>query len=170
MGADQNDGLWKNKIEIHAMKFSFYIWLLDYKLCLSDGRAGRSGSVSWVQIKSKGLIFHCSIHSNVLKVYFITSDILENSLFMSFEHVFLFIVNTFRKQSVVVWLFTLTFEISRGGSQHRIHGMFERALAVDRFHKSVLLWRCYIAYELTIACNPSAARRVFFRAIHACPW
>jgi len=35
---------------------------------------------------------------------------------------------------------------------------------------SVVLWRCYIGYELNIAHDPSAARRIFFRAIHACPW
>ncbi|KAL5545147.1 hypothetical protein UlMin_008931 [Ulmus minor] len=75
-----------------------------------------------------------------------------------------------KKQSVVVWLFALSFEISRGGSQYRIHGLFERALANDKMRNSVLLWRCYIAYETNIACDPHAARRIFFRAIHACPW
>ncbi|XP_061988537.1 uncharacterized protein LOC133707006 [Rosa rugosa] len=75
-----------------------------------------------------------------------------------------------KKPSVVVWLFALSFEISKGGSQHRIRGLFERALANDRFHNSVVLWRCYIAYEMNIACNPSTSRRIFFRAIHACPW
>ncbi|XP_008240390.1 PREDICTED: protein NRDE2 homolog [Prunus mume] len=75
-----------------------------------------------------------------------------------------------KKPSVVVWLFALSFEMSKGGSQHRIRGLFERALASDRFHNSVVLWRCYIAYEMKVVCNPSAARRNFFRAIHACPW
>ncbi|CAL9031771.1 unnamed protein product [Prunus brigantina] len=75
-----------------------------------------------------------------------------------------------KKPSVVVCLFALSFEMSKGGSQHRIRGLFERALASDRFHNSVVLWRCYIAYEMKVACNPSAARRNFFRAIHACPW
>nr|CAN63561.1 hypothetical protein VITISV_008646 [Vitis vinifera] len=42
------------------------------------------------------------------------------------------------------------------------HGLFERALSNDRLRHSVLLWRCYIAYEIDIASNPSAARRVFF--------
>ncbi|KAM1938381.1 hypothetical protein FF1_015989 [Malus domestica] len=75
-----------------------------------------------------------------------------------------------KKPSVVVWLFALSFELSKGGSEHRIRGLFERALANDRFHNSVVLWRCYIAYEMNMASNPSAARRNFFRAIHACPW
>ncbi|RVW74508.1 Protein NRDE2-like [Vitis vinifera] len=74
------------------------------------------------------------------------------------------------KPSVMVWLFAVSYELIRGGSQHRIHGLFERALSNDRLRHSVLLWRCYIAYEIDIASNPSAARRVFFRAIHACPW
>ncbi|XP_004299491.1 PREDICTED: protein NRDE2 homolog [Fragaria vesca subsp. vesca] len=75
-----------------------------------------------------------------------------------------------KKPSVVVWLFALSFEISKGVSQHRIRGLFERALADDKFHNSVVLWRCYIAYEMNMACNPSTSRRIFFRAIHACPW
>lgn len=75
-----------------------------------------------------------------------------------------------KRPSVVAWLFALAFEMGRGGSRHRIHGLFERALANDSLRTSVLLWRSYIAYEIDIAQNPSAARRIFFRAIHACPW
>ncbi|CAH8284569.1 unnamed protein product [Eruca vesicaria subsp. sativa] len=75
-----------------------------------------------------------------------------------------------KNPSVVVWLFALSYELSRGGSLHRIRGLFERALAQDTLNNSVILWRCYIAYEIDIAHNPSAARRVYFRAINACPW
>ncbi|KAK2655649.1 hypothetical protein Ddye_008701 [Dipteronia dyeriana] len=75
-----------------------------------------------------------------------------------------------KKPSIVVWLFALAFEISRGGSLHRIHGLFERALAQDEVRCSVVLWRWYIAYEINIACDLSAARRIFFQAIYACPW
>lgn len=66
--------------------------------------------------------------------------------------------------------FSLSFELCKAGSDNRIHNLFERALTDDKLQKSVLLWRCYLAYEAEIACNASAARRVFFRAIHACPW
>ncbi|OAY83366.1 Protein NRDE, partial [Ananas comosus] len=72
--------------------------------------------------------------------------------------------------SVIAWLFALSFEWDKPGSSSRIHGLFERALANNKLQKSVLLWRCYLAYEADIVRNPSAARRVFFRAIHACPW
>ncbi|XP_037495827.1 nuclear exosome regulator NRDE2 [Jatropha curcas] len=75
-----------------------------------------------------------------------------------------------KKPSVIVWIFALSFEMSRGGSHHRIHGLFERALANESLRKSVILWRIYIAYEINIAHDHSAARRIFFRAIHACPW
>ncbi|KAL6635205.1 hypothetical protein ACP70R_027876 [Stipagrostis hirtigluma subsp. patula] len=75
-----------------------------------------------------------------------------------------------RDPSVIALLFALSFEWSKAGSENRIHSLFERALADDKLQKSVLLWRCYLAYETEIACNASAARRVFFRAIHACPW
>ncbi|XP_024023482.1 protein NRDE2 homolog [Morus notabilis] len=75
-----------------------------------------------------------------------------------------------KKESVVIWIFALSFEINRGGSQHRIRGLFEKAVGNDTMQNSVLLWRCYIAYEANIARDFSAARRIFFRAIHACPW
>ncbi|XP_020572786.1 protein NRDE2 homolog isoform X2 [Phalaenopsis equestris] len=75
-----------------------------------------------------------------------------------------------RKPSVIVWLSALAFELGKQGAEHRVHGLFEKALANDKLQKSALLWRCYLAYETDIACNPSAARRTFFRAIHACPW
>lgn len=78
--------------------------------------------------------------------------------------------NVLRKPSVIVWIFALSYEMSRGGSHHRIHGLFERALANVSLRKSVVLWRSYIAYEIDILHNPSAAKRIFFRAIHACPW
>ncbi|GAB2286590.1 hypothetical protein Dimus_020987 [Dionaea muscipula] len=75
-----------------------------------------------------------------------------------------------KNPSVIALLFALSFELSRGGLQPRIHGLFERALALEQLHTSVLLWRCYIAYEINVAGNFSAAKRIYFRAIHACPW
>ncbi|KAM7251519.1 hypothetical protein ACFE04_023402 [Oxalis oulophora] len=60
--------------------------------------------------------------------------------------------------------------MNRGGPQPRIHGLFERALANDQLRNCVLLWRAYIGYEVHVVCNLSAAKRIFFRAIHACPW
>ncbi|KAF8730247.1 hypothetical protein HU200_017225 [Digitaria exilis] len=75
-----------------------------------------------------------------------------------------------RDPSIITLLFALSFEWSKTGSDNRIHSLFERALADDKLQKSVLLWRCYLAYEAEKAGNASAARRVFFRAIHACPW
>ncbi|KAG5530843.1 hypothetical protein RHGRI_025714 [Rhododendron griersonianum] len=74
-----------------------------------------------------------------------------------------------KNPSVITLLFALSFEISRGGSHHRIRGLFERGFENEKLRSSVLLWRCYIAYEVNVACNPYAARRLFFRAIHACP-
>lgn len=78
--------------------------------------------------------------------------------------------NLQKKPSLVAWLFALSFDMSRGGTEHRIRRLFERALENEKLRNSVLIWRSYIAYECDIACNPSAARRAFFRAIHACPW
>ncbi|KAH1152400.1 hypothetical protein AAZX31_16G195400 [Glycine max] len=77
---------------------------------------------------------------------------------------------SYKKPSVVLWLFALSYEMFKGGSHHRIRGLFEKALGNDRLCSSVLLWRCYIMFEMEIAHDPSAARRAFFRAIHSCPW
>ncbi|KAJ3695951.1 hypothetical protein LUZ60_001328 [Juncus effusus] len=77
---------------------------------------------------------------------------------------------TQRNPSVILYIFAISFEWGRDGSHNRIHGLFERALSNEKLQKSVLLWRLYIDYEINIVCNPSSARRVFFRAIHACPW
>ncbi|KAF9625216.1 hypothetical protein IFM89_020802 [Coptis chinensis] len=74
------------------------------------------------------------------------------------------------KPSVILWLFALSYELGKEGSRHRIHALFERAVADDRLQDCVILWRCYLAYEADVACNLSAARRIFFRAINACPW
>uniref|UniRef100_A0A7N0UFL9 Protein NRDE2 homolog n=1 Tax=Kalanchoe fedtschenkoi TaxID=63787 RepID=A0A7N0UFL9_KALFE len=75
-----------------------------------------------------------------------------------------------RRPSIMLWLFTICYEIGVGGSQHRILGLFERALAHDQFHSSVILWRWYIAYLTDVTGDLSAAKRFFFRAIHTCPW
>lgn len=75
-----------------------------------------------------------------------------------------------KKPSVIAWLFALSYEFGKPGSQHRIHALFERALSDDRLQDSVILWRCYIAYEVHVVCNSTSARRIFYRAINACPW
>ncbi|KAJ0463082.1 putative siRNA-mediated silencing protein NRDE-2 [Helianthus annuus] len=75
-----------------------------------------------------------------------------------------------KKPSVTLCLFALSYEISKGSSCHRIHRIFEKALADNVLRDSVLLWRLYIDYDIHVACDLSAARRVYFRAIHTCPW
>ncbi|CAN6465668.1 unnamed protein product [Victoria cruziana] len=74
-----------------------------------------------------------------------------------------------KRPSVIIWLCTFLNELGKAGSQYRIHGLFEKALGSEALQKPVVLWRCYLEYELHM-CNPAAAKRVFFRAIHACPW
>ncbi|KAI7730655.1 hypothetical protein M8C21_001008 [Ambrosia artemisiifolia] len=75
-----------------------------------------------------------------------------------------------KKPSVTLCLFALSYEISKGSSHHRIHRIFEKALADNVLRDSVLLWRLYIDYEIHVTCDLSAARRIYFRAIHTCPW
>lgn len=58
----------------------------------------------------------------------------------------------------------------RIGNNSRIRSLFERALETKATQQSVVLWRTYLAYEFHINKNMEGARRVYFRAIHACPW
>lgn len=57
---------------------------------------------------------------------------------------------------------------------HRIRSLLERSVSTASKNASatrskVLLWRVYLAYELALG-RPDSARRVYFRAINACPW
>ncbi|CAI5475271.1 unnamed protein product [Closterium sp. Yama58-4] len=74
--------------------------------------------------------------------------------------------------SPLLWLLSLLVEVARPGARPRVRGLLERALAssAQGSGQCVLMWRLYIGYELHISQNADAARRVFFRAIHTCPW
>ncbi|KAL4578898.1 hypothetical protein LXL04_015029 [Taraxacum kok-saghyz] len=75
-----------------------------------------------------------------------------------------------KKPSVSLCLFALSYEISKGSSHHRVHRIFERVLADNMLKSCVLLWRLYLSYEVHVTHDMSAARRIYFRAIHSCPW
>ncbi|MCO5592056.1 hypothetical protein L7F22_046050 [Adiantum nelumboides] len=75
-----------------------------------------------------------------------------------------------RNPTTVLWLFAISIELGRPGSGPRIHSLFEKAVDSNKTQQSVVLWRCYMAYELEVRGDFDAARRVYFRAIHACPW
>lgn len=75
-----------------------------------------------------------------------------------------------KHSSPTLWLFALSCELWRAGAGPRVHRLFERGLESKETQHCVLLWRCYLAYEVRVAVNAEAARRVYFRAIHACPW
>ncbi|WCJ42165.1 Nuclear exosome regulator NRDE2 [Euphorbia peplus] len=123
-----------------------------------------SSSKLWESIMQGLQLYPCS--SEVLKALLEISNLYRtpNKLRLVFDDY------CQKKPPVIVWIFMLAFEMNRGGSRHRIHGLFERALANENLHNSVILWRLYVAYEIDVEQNPIAARRIFFRAIHACPW
>lgn len=78
-----------------------------------------------------------------------------------------------RNPSTMLWMFALSTELHRERvctSRPRVRSLFERALENAVTQQSVVLWRIYLAYEFDINHNADAARRVYFRAIHACPW
>ncbi|KAG0609755.1 hypothetical protein M758_7G011500 [Ceratodon purpureus] len=75
-----------------------------------------------------------------------------------------------RNASTLLWMFSLATELNNEGNGARIRSLFERALEMKATRHSVLLWRTYLAYEYDINQNIESARRIYFRAIHACPW
>ncbi len=50
-----------------------------------------------------------------------------------------------------------------------MQAVLERALASKGGQQCGLLWRAALGFELSRG-RPEAARRVFLRGIHACPW
>eukprot|EP00850_Spirogloea_muscicola_P017458 SM000150S01717 [mRNA] locus=s150:236987:240741:+ [translate_table: standard] len=73
-----------------------------------------------------------------------------------------------RFPGVEVWSFAIACEAGRAGTHARMRTVLERALRTPHGGACVLLWRAYLSLELRS--GPEAARRIFFRAIHACPW
>ena len=75
--------------------------------------------------------------------------------------------------SPLFWLVAVAAEIARPGARPRVRSLLERGIAAIERHTgthSVLMWRLYIAYEMEVVGGKERARRIFFRAIHACPW
>jgi hypothetical protein len=95
-------------------------------------------------------------------------------------------------QRLAVWLQALRVEAQStpGGvgaaAAHRVRGLLERAASASSSAASAavsstdadaaaagattpLVWRIYQAYEMAGG-RPEAAKRVFFRAVNACPW
>ncbi|KAL9263204.1 Nuclear exosome regulator NRDE2-like protein [Drosera capensis] len=140
-------------------------FLLNYYLTVVERHHDQAGMKK---------LFSCISHG--LQIYPYNPQLFRSLLDVCSAHIVpnklrQFLDGHFQKNpSVIALLFALSFELSKGGLQSRIHGLFERALAVEQLHTSVLLWRCYMAYEADVVGNLSAAKRIYFRAIHACPW
>mmetsp|Transcript_19060 Transcript_19060/g.31227 ORF Transcript_19060/g.31227 Transcript_19060/m.31227 type:complete len:523 (+) Transcript_19060:368-1936(+) len=70
----------------------------------------------------------------------------------------------------IVWEMSIRSEVGRTGVTHRIRALFEKALNSDsKSSGCVGLWRLYMRFELGCK-NPSAAVRIYYRALKACPW
>jgi tetratricopeptide (TPR) repeat protein len=84
--------------------------------------------------------------------------------------------------SSLLSIFTeLARPIYSGSTVHSARAAFERALSTDPSNTtkentdsppspSLSLWKLYIYFELHRANNPDAAKRVYYRALRACPW
>lgn len=77
--------------------------------------------------------------------------------------------------SLLSILTELTRPIYTGSTIHSARAAFERALQPSSSHSgnatpSPSLWKLYIFFELHRAKDQSAAQKLFFRALRACPW
>ncbi|CRG90867.1 E3 ubiquitin-protein ligase RNF213 [Talaromyces islandicus] len=90
--------------------------------------------------------------------------------------------NTIPVTSSLLSIFTeLSRPIYSGSTVHSARAAFEHALSCDTTNitkqspdsfisPSLSLWKLYIYFELYRANNPAAAKRVYYRALRACPW
>ncbi|KAJ0047844.1 hypothetical protein Pint_16778 [Pistacia integerrima] len=140
------------------------------ELCCYPAQLPREHVNFNVMMKEEATVINLNIYLTLIPELFSTLVEISNLYTTPNKLRLIFDAHCHKKPSLVVWIFALAFEMSRGGTQHRIRGLFERALADEKVQCSVVLWRWYIAYEVHVVCNLSAARRIFFRAIHACPW
>lgn len=150
-------GKLEQNLQFELLQFKYINLLEEHKQSLKPTHLRRTILRGLAHYPSNpqilGAYIRCSSHSRG-----------TNDLRRFFDDVLL------RNPSTVLWLFAISIELGRLGSGPRIHSLFEKALETMNTQQSVVLWRCYMAYELEVRGDKDAARRVYFRAIHACPW
>ncbi|EFN57952.1 hypothetical protein CHLNCDRAFT_142066 [Chlorella variabilis] len=74
-----------------------------------------------------------------------------------------------RRPSPQLWLAMVAVEVTTHSPGAVVQATLERAVSSDSGRACPLLWRCYLRYEAYRG-RRDAARRLFLRAIAACPW
>ncbi|KAL9542170.1 hypothetical protein MBANPS3_008745 [Mucor bainieri] len=73
--------------------------------------------------------------------------------------------------NVMLWLSAIYSELHKYTPYHvnSVRDYFERSTQDTRTRSSILLWKCYIQFEL-MQDNTQKARSLFYRSIRECPW
>ncbi|CAO0790696.1 unnamed protein product [Mucor circinelloides] len=76
-----------------------------------------------------------------------------------------------KDSNVILWLSAIYSELHKYTPYHvnSVRDYFERSTQDTRTRSSILLWKCYIQFEL-IQDNVQKARSLFYRSIRECPW
>ncbi|KAF1799857.1 NRDE-2, necessary for RNA interference-domain-containing protein [Mucor lusitanicus] len=76
-----------------------------------------------------------------------------------------------KDSNVILWLSAIYSELHKYTPYHvnSVRDYFERSTQDTRTRPSILLWKCYIQFEL-MQDNTQKARSLFYRSIRECPW
>lgn len=76
-----------------------------------------------------------------------------------------------KDSNVILWLSAVYSELHKYTPYHvdSVRDYFERSTQDTRTRSSILLWKCYIQFEL-MQDNTQRARGLFYRSIRECPW
>ncbi|KAI8647113.1 NRDE-2, necessary for RNA interference-domain-containing protein [Parasitella parasitica] len=79
--------------------------------------------------------------------------------------------NICRDSNVILWLSAIYSELHKYTPYHvnSVRDYLERSTQDSRTKASILLWKCYIQFEL-LQNNTQRARSLFYRSIRECPW
>ncbi|KAK4511241.1 uncharacterized protein ATC70_012455 [Mucor velutinosus] len=76
-----------------------------------------------------------------------------------------------KDSNVILWLSAIYSELHKYTPYHvnSVRDYFERSTQDTRTRSSILLWKCYIQFEL-MQDNTQKARSLFYRSVRECPW
>lgn len=77
----------------------------------------------------------------------------------------------YRDSNVILWLSAIYSELHKYTPYHvnSVRDYFDRSTQDTRTKSSILLWKCYIQFEL-LQENMQKARSLFYRSVRECPW
>ncbi|KAI7908306.1 NRDE-2, necessary for RNA interference-domain-containing protein [Cokeromyces recurvatus] len=76
-----------------------------------------------------------------------------------------------KNSNVILWLSAIYNELHKYKPYHvdSVRDYFERSIQDTRTRSSIILWKCYIQFEISQN-NIEKALRLFYRSVRECPW